>query len=154
MAVARKRELLGTHTAQRGWFAMRYTPTECRDHVMHCRRMAAIAPQALAMEFERLAQTWARLADELERAHALTESPPDPPSNIQVTPVAKGFPLIVRHKIQPSSRALRLAKCQAAARKSENSTQRSDHLYRRSALRAVRMIWVAYSKSRHKRCQA
>jgi len=39
--------------------------------------MAAIAPQALAMEFERLAQTWARLADDLERAQALTESPPE-----------------------------------------------------------------------------
>ena len=44
---------------------------------MHCRRMAATAPQALAMEFERLAQTWARLADDLERAQTFTESPPD-----------------------------------------------------------------------------
>ena len=53
---------------------------------MHCRRMAAIAPQALAMEFERLAQTWARLAEELERAQALAESSPDLVSNIQVMP--------------------------------------------------------------------
>jgi hypothetical protein len=49
---------------------------------MHCRRMAAIAPQALAMEFERLAQTWARLADDLERAQALTESPPESLGNV------------------------------------------------------------------------
>jgi hypothetical protein len=30
------------------------------------------------MEFERLAQTWERLADDLERAQTFTESPPDP----------------------------------------------------------------------------
>jgi hypothetical protein len=46
--------------------------------------MAAIAPQALAMEFERLAQTWVRLADDLERAQALTESPSDPLANVVV----------------------------------------------------------------------
>jgi hypothetical protein len=40
--------------------------------------MAAIAPQALAMEFERLAQTWERLADDLERAQTFAESPADP----------------------------------------------------------------------------
>jgi hypothetical protein len=57
---------------------------ECRDHAMHCRRKAAIAPQALAMEFERLAQTWARLADDLERAQALTESPPESLGNVGV----------------------------------------------------------------------
>jgi hypothetical protein len=51
---------------------------------MHCRRKAAIAPQALAMEFERLAQTWARLADDLERAQALTESPPESLGNVGV----------------------------------------------------------------------
>jgi len=49
---------------------------------MHCCRMAAIAPQALAMEFERLAQTWARLADDLERAQAFTDSPPEALGNV------------------------------------------------------------------------
>ena len=49
---------------------------------MHCRGMAATAPKALAEEFERLAQTWARLADDLERAQAFTESPPDPLGNV------------------------------------------------------------------------
>lgn len=32
--------------------------------------MAAEAPAGLAHEFERLAQTWVRLADDLERAEA------------------------------------------------------------------------------------
>jgi hypothetical protein len=49
---------------------------------MHCRRMAAIAPQALAMEFERLAQTWARLADDLERAQAFVESSSEALNNV------------------------------------------------------------------------
>jgi hypothetical protein len=49
---------------------------------MHCGRMAAAAPKALAMEFERLAQTWERLADDLERAQAFTESLPDPMGNV------------------------------------------------------------------------
>jgi hypothetical protein len=46
--------------------------------------MAAAAPQALAMEFERLAQTWERLADDLERAQTFTESPPDPMANVVI----------------------------------------------------------------------
>jgi hypothetical protein len=50
---------------------------------MHCRRMAATAPKALAIEFERLAQTWERLADDLERAQAFTESLPDPMGNVR-----------------------------------------------------------------------
>ena len=48
------------------------TPKECRDHAQHCLRMAAVSPEALAEEFERLAKTWARLAVDLERAQAHT----------------------------------------------------------------------------------
>ena len=41
---------------------------------MHCRRMAVSAPQTLAIEFERLAQIWAQIADDLQRSQATSES--------------------------------------------------------------------------------
>lgn len=40
---------------------------------MHCRKMAATAPQFLAVEFERLAQKWAQLADDLEQSNFIED---------------------------------------------------------------------------------
>lgn len=51
------------------------TPSQCRQHADHCRRMAASAPPALAHEFESLATTWMRLADNLEQAQLLQPAP-------------------------------------------------------------------------------
>jgi hypothetical protein len=42
------------------------TPRECREHAQHCIKMASISPPPLAREFQKLALTWSRLADELE----------------------------------------------------------------------------------------
>jgi len=61
---------------------MRSTPKECREHAEHCFKMASISPPALANEFHKLAQRWERLADDLERAQAFREGPPDPMSNV------------------------------------------------------------------------
>ena len=44
---------------------------------MHCRRMALSAPQTLAIEFERLAQMWAQIADDLQHPQATSESSPE-----------------------------------------------------------------------------
>jgi hypothetical protein len=62
--------LEGTPRDKRGFVSMRPNPKQCREHAEHCRKMAAEAPPGLAHEFERLAQTWVRLADDLERAEA------------------------------------------------------------------------------------
>jgi hypothetical protein len=49
-------------------------PKECREHAKNCLRMAAEAPSQLArVRFEKLAETWMRLATDLEHAKALLE---------------------------------------------------------------------------------
>ena len=49
-------------------------PKECRDHAKTCLRMASEAktPQA-KLTFENLAQTWLRLATDLDAAKALID---------------------------------------------------------------------------------
>ena len=49
-------------------------PKECREHAKNCLRMAAEAPSPLAKaRFQKLAETWMRLATDLEHARALVE---------------------------------------------------------------------------------
>jgi hypothetical protein len=49
-------------------------PSECREHAKNCLRMASEAPSPLAKaRFENLAETWMRLATDLEHARALLE---------------------------------------------------------------------------------
>jgi hypothetical protein len=49
-------------------------PKECREHAKNCLKMAADSTSPLAKaQFEDLAQTWLRLATDLERAKALVE---------------------------------------------------------------------------------
>jgi hypothetical protein len=64
-------------TLGRSYYLMSLTPTQCRDHAMHCHRMTVSAPQTLAIEFERLAQIWAQIADDLQRPQATSESSPE-----------------------------------------------------------------------------
>ena len=54
-------------------------PKECREHAKNCLAMAdaAVSPLAKA-QFEQLAQTWTRLAIDLEHAKALVEHWGDP----------------------------------------------------------------------------
>lgn len=50
-------------------------PKECREHAKRCLEMADEAPSQLAKaRFEELAQTWLRLASDLEHAKALVEN--------------------------------------------------------------------------------
>ena len=54
-------------------------PKECREHAKNCQEMADAAPSAMAKaRFEELAQTWLRLASDLEHAKALVEHWGDP----------------------------------------------------------------------------
>jgi hypothetical protein len=54
-------------------------PAECREHAKHCQQMADAAPSTMAKaRFEELAQTWTRLAHDLESATALLEHWGDP----------------------------------------------------------------------------
>jgi hypothetical protein len=54
-------------------------PKECREHAENCRKMAEAAPSPFhRARFEDLAQTWTRLASDLERAKALLEHWGDP----------------------------------------------------------------------------
>jgi hypothetical protein len=50
-------------------------PKECREHAKHCLELASNSPPlSLARtRFEELAQTWLRLAKDLEHAKALLE---------------------------------------------------------------------------------
>jgi hypothetical protein len=49
-------------------------PKECREHAKHCLELAAQAPSPLAKaQFESLAQTWARLAVDIDRTKVLLE---------------------------------------------------------------------------------
>ena len=49
-------------------------PKECREHAKHCLELARGAPSALGKaRFEDLAQSWVRLANDLERAQALLD---------------------------------------------------------------------------------
>ena len=48
-------------------------PKECREHAKRCQEMADAAPSPMAKRFEELAQTWLRLASDLEHAKALVE---------------------------------------------------------------------------------
>ena len=49
-------------------------PKECREHAKHCQELADAAPSPMAKaRFEDLAQTWLRLACDLEHAKALLE---------------------------------------------------------------------------------
>jgi hypothetical protein len=49
-------------------------PRECRENAKCCAQMAAESKSPLAKDqFENLAKTWLRLANELERAKALVE---------------------------------------------------------------------------------
>ena len=49
-------------------------PKECREHAKHCQEMADTAQsQFQRVHFEHLAQTWTRLANDLERGKALLE---------------------------------------------------------------------------------
>jgi hypothetical protein len=46
-------------------------PKECRKQAENCLRLAKIAQTSeLATQFERLAQSWLRVADDLEKAEA------------------------------------------------------------------------------------
>jgi hypothetical protein len=50
-------------------------PTECRENAACCREMAARAPSAAAREtFHNLADSWERLALQLENAQVLVKS--------------------------------------------------------------------------------
>jgi hypothetical protein len=50
-------------------------PNECRQHAKRCQELAEDAPSQLAKaRFEQLAQTWLRLASDLEQAKALVEN--------------------------------------------------------------------------------
>ena len=54
-------------------------PKECREHAKNCREMAAATSSPLAKaQFEELARTWTRLANDLEHAKALVEHWGDP----------------------------------------------------------------------------
>jgi hypothetical protein len=55
-------------------------PKECREHAKHCLELAKESPpHSLARtSFEELAQTWLRLARDLEHAKALLEQWGDP----------------------------------------------------------------------------
>jgi hypothetical protein len=54
-------------------------PKECRQHAKHCQELADAAPSQLTKaRFEELAQTWLRLATDLEHAKALLEAWGDP----------------------------------------------------------------------------
>jgi hypothetical protein len=54
-------------------------PKECREHAKNCLELASTAASALARaRFEDLAQTWLRLARDLEIAKALLEKWADP----------------------------------------------------------------------------
>ena len=47
-------------------------PSECRDHAKNCLKLAAQTSSPLAKaQFEDLAQTWSRLASDIERTRAL-----------------------------------------------------------------------------------
>ncbi len=47
-------------------------PNECREHAKHCLELAAEASSSLAKtRFESLAQTWTRLANDIERTKVL-----------------------------------------------------------------------------------
>ena len=49
-------------------------PEECRDHAKRCLEIAATSPSPLTKaKFEDLAQTWMRLATDLEHAKRLVE---------------------------------------------------------------------------------
>jgi hypothetical protein len=49
-------------------------PKECREHALHCDRLAQEAnTRAQAEVFRNLARQWLKLAIELERAHALLD---------------------------------------------------------------------------------
>jgi len=50
-------------------------PKECREHAKHCLELASVAPSALGRaRFEDLAQTWLRLANDLERVQVLLDN--------------------------------------------------------------------------------
>jgi hypothetical protein len=46
---------------------MNLTPAQCREHADHCRELKARSPLPWANDFEKLAEVWLRLADDLER---------------------------------------------------------------------------------------
>ncbi len=49
-------------------------PKECREHAKRCQELADASPSPLAKaRFAELAQTWLRLAHDLEHAKALVE---------------------------------------------------------------------------------
>ncbi len=49
-------------------------PKECREHAKNCLKLAAEATnEAAKLRFEQLAQTWMRLATDLEAAMTLLE---------------------------------------------------------------------------------
>jgi hypothetical protein len=53
-------------------FAMPGNPKECRQHALNCMRLAKEATTSQSQEtFQNLAQSWTRLAAELEDAQAL-----------------------------------------------------------------------------------
>jgi hypothetical protein len=55
-------------------------PQECREHAKRCLQTAAEATSPLAKaRFQQLADTWMRLATDLEHARALLEQWGDPP---------------------------------------------------------------------------
>jgi hypothetical protein len=54
-------------------------PNECREHAKRCQEMAEAAPSPMAKaRFEELAQSWLRLASNLEHAKALLDNWGDP----------------------------------------------------------------------------
>ena len=50
-------------------------PRECRQHALKCVRLAQTSPSpSKRAQFANLAQTWIRLADDLERSLALIDA--------------------------------------------------------------------------------
>jgi hypothetical protein len=53
-------------------------PQECRQHALTCVRLAQTSSSPHARDhFARLARTWIRLADDLERTHAVLDTVDD-----------------------------------------------------------------------------
>ena len=53
-------------------------PEECRQHALACVRLARASATSQGRDhFAKLARTWIRLADDLEKSHAFLDKPAD-----------------------------------------------------------------------------
>ena len=65
--------------------AMPGDPKECREYARNCQRLAATAPTDEVREsFASMAQTWLRLANELEATHALLKAYARPELDVSI----------------------------------------------------------------------